>query len=81
MLALRTHFEQVPLETVRKIAEEEAQREKAAEQGQATKKGKIVTEHWKPQSVSGGGNHDSSIRYFPGRERWRRAVDWGSDNS
>ena len=53
MLRLRTHFEQIPLETVRKIAEEEAQREKAAERGHAAKEGKIVTKPWRTQSGSG----------------------------
>jgi hypothetical protein len=55
MLALKTHFEQVPLEAARKIAEEEEQRERASEQCDAAKKGKIITEHWRMQSGSGEG--------------------------
>jgi uncharacterized protein YheU (UPF0270 family) len=37
MLEPRTHFEQIPLETVRKIVEEQIQRETAAEQDPGTK--------------------------------------------
>jgi hypothetical protein len=36
MLEPKTHFEQIPLETVRKIVEEQIQREIAAEQDQGT---------------------------------------------
>lgn len=38
MLEPRTHFEQVPLEIVRKILEEQIRREKVAQQDQSTKK-------------------------------------------
>ena len=36
MLMSKTHFEQVPLETVRKIVEEQIRREQAAEQARGT---------------------------------------------
>jgi len=36
MLQLKTHFEQVPLETVRKIVAEQIQREQAAELARET---------------------------------------------
>ena len=36
MLEPRTHFEQIPLEMVRKIVEEQIEREIAAEQAQGT---------------------------------------------
>jgi len=38
MLEPRTHFEQIPLETVRKIVEEQIRREIAAEQDQGIKR-------------------------------------------
>jgi hypothetical protein len=38
MLKSKTHFEQVPLEIVRKIAEEQIQRETTTEQDQGAKK-------------------------------------------
>jgi hypothetical protein len=38
MLQPKTHFEQVPLEIVRKIVEEQIQREAMTEQTQGTKK-------------------------------------------
>jgi hypothetical protein len=38
VLEPKTHFEQVPLEIVRKIVEEQARRETATEQDQGTKK-------------------------------------------
>jgi len=38
MLEPKTHFEQVPLEIVRKIVEEQVRREKATEQDEGTKK-------------------------------------------
>jgi hypothetical protein len=38
MLEPRTHFEQVPLEIVRKIVEEQMRREKAAEKDLSTNK-------------------------------------------
>lgn len=37
MLMSKTHFEQVPLELVRKIVEEQIRREQAAEQARGTK--------------------------------------------
>jgi hypothetical protein len=37
MFKPKTHFEQIPLEMVRKIVEEQIQREIAAEQAQGTK--------------------------------------------
>jgi hypothetical protein len=36
MLKTKTHFEQVPLETVRKIVEEQIRRERTTEQDQGT---------------------------------------------
>jgi hypothetical protein len=38
MLKLKTHFEQVPLEIVRKIVEEQIRRETTTEEDQGTKK-------------------------------------------
>lgn len=38
MLKTKTHFEQIPLEIVRKIVEEQIWLETATEQGQGTKK-------------------------------------------
>lgn len=38
MLKPKTHFEQVPLEVVKKIAEKEIKQEKTTEQAQGTKK-------------------------------------------
>jgi hypothetical protein len=38
MLQTKTHFEQIPLEIVRKIVEEQIRRETATEQDQRTKK-------------------------------------------
>ncbi len=37
MLRLKTHFEQVPLEVVRKIVEDQVRLEQAAEQARGTK--------------------------------------------
>jgi hypothetical protein len=42
MLKPKTHFEQVPLEIVRKIVEEQIRRETAREQAQGTQKDKIA---------------------------------------
>ncbi len=41
MFKARTHFEQVPLETVRKIVEEQIRRETAINQDQGTQKQKL----------------------------------------
>ena len=45
MVRLKTHFEQVPLEIVKKIAEEEVEREKTTKQTQEAqqKSGKTTT--------------------------------------
>ena len=48
----RTHFEQIPLEIVRKIVEEQMQREIAAERTQATKEKTLEEDLWGPKEQS-----------------------------
>ena len=52
MLEPRTHFEQIPLEIVRKIVEEQMQREIAAERTQGTKEKMLEEDLWGPQEQS-----------------------------
>jgi len=52
MLEPRTHFEQVPLEIVRKIVEEQIQREKTAKQNQSTNKKTLEEELLEAQEQS-----------------------------
>jgi hypothetical protein len=49
MLQTKTHFEQVPLEIVRKIIEEQIRRETATEQDRATKK-TLGLDLWGPKN-------------------------------
>jgi hypothetical protein len=51
MLKHETHFEQVPLEVVKKIVEEEAKQEKTSEQARGTKKKKLEEDPGKIMTV------------------------------
>jgi hypothetical protein len=53
MLKLKTHFEQVPLEVVRKIVEEEVQEEKTTGQARGTKKKKLQEDLLGASAVNG----------------------------
>jgi hypothetical protein len=62
MPKLRTHFEQVPLEVVKKIVEEEIRQEKTTDKAQGSKKKKVGKGSFGASKTNGrGGNHDSSI--------------------
>lgn len=52
MLEPKTHFEQVPLQVVRKIVEEQFQRETTAEQDWETKKQTLEEDLWGAQEQS-----------------------------
>jgi len=57
MLQTKTHFEQVPLEIVRKIIEEQIQRESMTEQTQGTKKKTLEEALLGTRTIKGmGGN-------------------------
>jgi hypothetical protein len=57
MLQPKTHFEQVPLELVRKILEEQIQRESATEWTQGTKKKTLEENLLGARTIKGiGGN-------------------------
>ena len=49
MLKLKTHFEQVPVEIAKKIAEEQVQNEKMTEPAPRTKKIKLEEDFWGPK--------------------------------
>jgi len=49
MLNLKTHFERIPLETVRKIVEEQMRREPPAELYRGTKKKLLADDDLAPQ--------------------------------
>ena len=49
MLNLKTHFEQIPLETVRKMVEEQMRREPPAEQYRGPKKKLLADDDLAPQ--------------------------------
>jgi hypothetical protein len=52
MLNLKTHFEQIPLETVRKMVEEQMRREPPAEQCQDTENKTVADDNLAPQKLS-----------------------------
>jgi hypothetical protein len=55
MLEPKTHFEQVPLQVVRKIVEEQFQRETTAEQDREIKKRTLEEDLWGAQEQSMAG--------------------------
>jgi hypothetical protein len=75
MLKPKTHFEQVPLEVVKKIAEKESSRKKRPSRpkeprrkvGRKTSKAQVRPEKEVETYVF-------SVRYFPGRDRRQRAL-------
>jgi len=52
MFKTETHFEQIPLEMVKKIVEEQMQREIAAERTQGTKEKTLEEDLWGPKEQS-----------------------------
>jgi hypothetical protein len=60
MLKPKTHFEQIPLEMVRKIVEEQDRRETMAEQEQGTKKKTLKEDLIGAQEQSMAGSHTFS---------------------
>ncbi len=53
MLKPKTHFEQVPLEMIKKIVEEEVKQEKATEQARGAEKNKLEEDFWETNTVKG----------------------------
>jgi hypothetical protein len=60
MLRLKTHFEQVPLEVIRKIVEEQIRREATTEQDQGPKNEKLENDLFGTRTINGEVPHISS---------------------